>query len=179
MPCLAALLALCLTACRTVPRVDSQAKPGTDFAKYHTFCVLPFESSTISDPGMALRLSDVAAQAVRDGLWASGLELKPREEADLAIALRGQSVPKVRVTDWGYTPVYYSGHGYYYGGYRDIDVRTYEERTLVLEFYDNQSKDMVWAGWATAPGSGKIKAEELQDAIRRILTRYPPPPAGQ
>jgi hypothetical protein len=168
------ILILLAAGCRTVPRVDSQAKPGTDFAKYHTFCVLPLESSPISDPGMALRLSDVAVQAVKDGLWANGLEIKPREEADLAVAMRGQSVPKVQVTDWGYLPVYYSGQGYYHGAYRDIDVRTYEERTLVLEIYDNHSKEMVWAGWATAPGSGKVKAEDFQEAIRRILVRFPP-----
>jgi len=168
------MLVLGLTGCRTVPRVDSQAKPGTDFSRYKTFCVLPFESSPPSDPGMALRLSDVAIKAVQDGLGLDGLELKPHEEADLAVALRGQAVPKIQVTDWGYTPAYYSGYGYWYGGYRDVDVRTYEERTLVLEFYDNKTKEMIWAGWATAPGSGKVKAEYLVDSIQRILRRFPP-----
>ncbi len=66
-------------------------------------------------------------------------------------------------------------------GYRDVDVRSVEERTLSIEIYDNRTKELTWVGWSKSQRSGEIKVEKLQEAIRAILAKFPagsPAPAA-
>ncbi len=174
-------LVLLWPGCSTTPKVQTQTKADTDYARYHTFALMPQTASgPTSDPGLMLRLVQPARQAVVETLTAKGLTEADREEADLAVNLRGQSLPKVVVTDWGYQPIpAYGWRGRVYGfdSYRDVDVRTYEERTLSIELFDNRTKELVWVGWSKSDASGEIKVEKLQAAIRRILLEFPPPAA--
>ncbi len=176
--CLIATLAL--AACSTTPKVQTQARPGTDFTRFHSFALLPLPSSgPASDPGLMLRLAEPARHAVVESLAARGLTEADRAQADLAVNLRGQSMPKVEVTDWGYTRTAYTRYGRpvpVYVGERD--VRTYDERTLIVEIFDNHTKDLAWTGWTKREARGEIKVEEVQEAIRNILAHFPPPAPG-
>lgn len=132
---------------------------------------------------MMLRIADPARQAVVEILTAKGLTEANREQADIAVNLRGQSLPKVEVTDWGYRAVPVYGRYGYRGavGYRDVDVRSVEERTLSIEIYDNRTKELTWVGWSKSERSGQIEVERLQQAIRAILAQFPagsPAPAA-
>ena len=171
-------LAVLLAACSTTPKVQTQAKPGTDFTRYHTFALMPLPTAVpVSDPGLMLRIAEPARQAVVQALAAKGLTEADRAQADIAVNLKGQSFPKVEVTDWGYRAVpVYGYRGRYYGsaGYRDVDVRSYEERTLSIEIFDNRTKELAWVGWSKSEASGGIKVEKLQEAIRLILAEFPP-----
>jgi hypothetical protein len=173
---LTAALALLLAGCQTVPTVGAEARPGTDFSIYKTFALLPLPpGGPPSDPGMTLRLSSTASRAITETLQARGFESRPIEAADMAVALRGQSVPRVEVIDWGYRPTYY-GYGNWYGGYRDVDVRSYEEYTVIIDILDNKTREPVWSGWSRVPGGGKVSAEPMRECIQRILARFPPAP---
>jgi len=124
-----------------------------------------------------LRVAEPARQAVVEALAAKGLTVTDRAQADIAVNLRGQSLPKTEVSDWGYraVPVYgVMGRRNGYAGYRDVDVRNYEERTLTIEIFDNRTKELAWVGWSKSEAVGEIKVEKLQEAIRRILARFPP-----
>ncbi|HWW01950.1 MAG TPA: DUF4136 domain-containing protein [Candidatus Acidoferrum sp.] len=184
IPCLVltSVLVLLLPACSTTPKVQTQANPGADYTRYHTFALLPLPTTgPASDPGLMLRVAGPARQAAVEALAAKGLTEADRAQADLAINLRGQSLPKVEVTDWGYRAVpVYGRWGRYYGsvGYRSVDVRTVEERTLSIEIFDNRTKELAWVGWSTSQTSGPIKLEKLQQAIRNILAKFPPTPAA-
>jgi hypothetical protein len=171
-------LAVALTACSTTPKVHTQAKPGADYTRYRTFALMPLPATgPASDPGLMLRLAGPARQAVVEALAAKGLTEADRAQADIAVNLRGQSLPKTEVSDWGYraVPVYgVMGRRYGYAGSRDVDARSYEERTLNIEIFDNRTKELAWAGWSTSEASGEIKVEKLQEAIRRILAEFPP-----
>jgi len=167
-----------LTACSSTPKVQTQAKAGADYSRFHTFALMPLPATgPASDPGLMLRLAEPARQAVVEALTAKGLTEADRAQADIAVNLQGQSIPKVEVTDWGYrsTPIYGRRGRYYYGavGYHDLDVRTTEERTLSIEIFDNRSKDLAWVGWSKREASGEIKVEKLTEAIRRILVEFP------
>lgn len=172
-----AVVVLVLPACTTTPKVQTQGRPGGDYSGYRTFALMPLPASgPASDPGLMLRIAEPARQAVTDALTAKGLTTADRASADIAVNLRGQSIPKVEVTDWGYRAVPTYGHwgAYRSLGYRDVDVRTVEERTLSIEIFDNRTKELTWVGWTKSESTGKVKVEKLQEAIRAILAEFPP-----
>ena len=175
----AAMLMLSLANCAaTPPKVSSEYNAEVSIAKFKTFAILqPSASGTASDPGAAMRLTQPAMQAVRDSLTAKGYIETPREKADFVVRVRGQSVTNVEVTDWGY-------HSYPYGvrrpgwgyspGFSQVDVRQTTDRTLVIEIYDSASKNEAWVGWAKYSGNSPIEPEQLREAIRHVLTEFPP-----
>jgi hypothetical protein len=57
-------------------------------------------------------------------------------------------------------------------------VSTYNERTLIIEMLDNKTKELVWVGWTKKDTSSPVTPQDLQDAIRKILAKFPPPPSG-
>jgi hypothetical protein len=171
------VLAILLPACSTTPRVQTQAKPGTDYSRYRTFALMPLPiTGSASDPGLMLRVAEPARKAVVESLAAKGLTETDRAQADISLNLRGQSLPKVQVTDYGYSSgVVYGRAGRYYGyrGYRDVEVNNYEERTLSIEVFDNRTKELSWAGWIKRDATGPVDVERLQAAIRNILSKFP------
>ena len=171
-------LALLLPACSSTPRIHTQGNAGVDYSKFKTFALMPLPTTVpVSDPGLMMRISDPARQAVKEALAAKGITETDRTNADISVNLRGKMIPKVEMADWGYNsgPVY-GRWGTYYGtaGFRDIDTRTYEDRTLYIEIYDNKSKNLVWVGSSTTEGSGEIQAANVQKAIKLILAEFPP-----
>jgi len=171
-------LAGLLPACSTAPKVHVQPKAGADYTLYHTFALLPLPASApANDPGLILRIAEPARQEAREALLAKGFTEVERTQADITVNLRGYSLPKVEVTDWGYSRTAYTRYGrplpVHVG---QLDVRTTEERTLTLEVFDNRSRELVWVGWSRRTASGPVKVETLQEAIRAILAQFPPSP---
>jgi hypothetical protein len=183
-PCISAL-ALCLlgtlfgAGCSTPVKIDY--KTGTDFSKYHTFEVMPLpQSGPAEDPGLMMRIAQPAKEAVIAGMATKGLVEAPTNEADLAIHLQGQAIPRVDVTGYGYTyPTASMRYGVpvtaVYGP--GPSVNSYTERRLIIEMFDNHSKELVWVGWTKKNSNKPVKTEVLQEAIRNILEKYPPTPS--
>jgi hypothetical protein len=169
--------AVLLAACTTTPKVHTELKTGTHYSGYRTFALMPLPSSgPASDPGLMLRVAEPARQTLVQSLTAKGLTQVDREKADIAVNLRGQAVPKVEVTDWGYNAIPSYGWGRYRAmSYGHTDVRNFEERTLSVEIFDNKTKEVVWVGWAKSESEGKVKTEKVQQAIQAILEKFPPP----
>ncbi len=172
-------LALALAAgCSTTPKVKTEFEQTVDFSKYKTFAVLPVSrSGPASDPGVALRVGKPAEEEAAATLVAGGFQPAEQGKADFSVLLRGESIPKVEVSQWGYTPVVGGRYGgMYVGGYGSshIDVDQYDERTLIAEVYDNQTKKVVWVGWAKRRASGDVTVEKVRAAVRRVLSAFPP-----
>ena len=180
----AAAVGFSLTSCASGPaKVESEHNMEVNFAKYKTFAVLqPSASGPATDPGAAVRLTQPAMQAVRDSMTAKGFTETSRDKADFVIRVRGQSVTNVEVTDWGYRSYPYGvrrpGWGYS-PGFSPVDVRQTTDRTLIVEIYDNASKNEAWVGWSKFSGSNPIEPDQLKDAIRNVLARFPPGTGGQ
>ncbi len=161
--------------------VQTDYKSGTNFAGYRTFALMPLpQPATAADPGMVLRLAQPAREAVVGGLTAKGLTEAPVSQADLAVNLKGQSLPRVEVNNYGYTyPVMTR-----YGTMTVVQnpytsVSTYTERTLVIEMFDTHRKELVWVGSTRKNTSSKpVTPQALQDAIRKVLAKFPPSPPG-
>ena len=169
----AAALAL-LAGCATP--VESEFKAGTQFSQYRTFALMPLpQKAAADDPGAMLRLAEPARAAVVGELTAKGLTQALPEQADLAVNLKGRAMPKIEVTNYGYTYPVMTRYGTYSvvrNPYTDVTTTT--ERTLIIELLDNRAKELVWVGWMKKDSSGKVTPEVLQDAIRKILAKYPP-----
>jgi hypothetical protein len=170
-----AVLAITLTACSTTPKINTQAKTGADFTRYHTFALMPLPTTgPASDPGLMLRVAEPAHKAAVEALTAKGLTEADREHADLAVNLRGQFLPKVQVTNYGYaaSPVGLR-RGYGGGVVYGQDVSNYEERTLTIEVFDNHTKELTWVGWSKRDATAQVDVEKLQAGIRSILAEFP------
>ena len=100
---LSGLAAVILIAGCATP-VHTESKPGVSFAAYRTFALMPLpQTSPANDPGLMLRLAQPAQEATTAALTAKGFQPAERAAADFVVNLRGSSIPKVEVTDWGYT----------------------------------------------------------------------------
>ena len=63
-----------------------------------------------------------------------------------------------------------------------IDVYQYEEGTLVLDFVDGISKELIWRGVGTGEidryASPEQQDKGINEAIYKILRNFPPPENG-
>ena len=126
-----------------------------------------------------LRIAQPARETLVRELTAKGLSEAPLEKADLAINLRGQSLPRVEVRDYGYTYPVMTHQGMVTVRQNPYaTVSTYNERTLVVEMVDTKAKEVVWVGWTKKNSSGAVKAEDVQKALENILSKFPPAKAG-
>ena len=136
------------------------------------------QQAPADDPGLLLRIAEPARHTVVSELTAKGLAEAPADRADLAFNLKGQSMPRVEVRNYGFTYPVMTRYGMVTVAQNPYtSVSTYTERTLAIEAFDNQTKEMVWVGWMKKDYSGQVTAEAVQDAIRRILAKFPLAPA--
>ena len=86
---------------------------------------------------------------------------------------------KIEVNNWGYRYGPYDMYrGTYYGS-GGVPTYSYEEGTLVLDFVDTETKQLIWRGSAKAEidrvDSPEKSWEIIKKAVGEILKKYPPP----
>lgn len=169
---LAAASAL-LFGCQTP--VKTELKPGTALANYHTFALMPLQqTSSGADTNLVARLSQSAQETTVQALTAKGYRQTDRAQADFVVNLRGESLPKVEVTDWGYNRTTWTRrYGYVPVHVGEVEVNQYEERTLTIEIFDSKSHELIWTGSMKRKASGEITAEKLKEAINTVLAKFP------
>lgn len=103
-----------------------------------------------------------------------------REAADFLVTYSVVLEERVRVdgvsTGGGYVGPRYAGFGTVYSS---GSVRNYQESTLIIDFLDPATDDLVWRGW----GSGVLSTRDrdrgqqrIEDGVRQILAEFPPDP---
>ena len=90
---------------------------------------------------------------------------------DFLIAYHGNVQSKVDVTNWGYR---------YPGWYGGVEVYQYDEGTLIVDFVDSTSKDLIYRGTLTAEMDRRStdferRQKRINEAVDKILKRFPPP----
>jgi hypothetical protein len=114
-------------------------------------------------------------KAVNAELKAKGLVLRS-ENPDFLIAADIIKKEKLRVTSWGYP--YYDPYWPYYG-FWSFDYYQYEEGTIVLNFLEPLSKNLIWRGTAKVAldyaNTPEKRDKLIKEAMRKILQNYPPP----
>ena len=148
--------------------VKSNAMPGVDFSKYHTYKWVAIEGGTHPN-----QIADAEIkQAVDTQLQAKGLTKTDSDKADLLV---GYQVAVDQQKQWNA----YGGGGFRLGGgMASATSSTIDVGSLVLDMYDPTTKQLVWTGTATKtinPSGNQQKNEKnLDKAMEKLLKKFPP-----
>jgi hypothetical protein len=157
-----------LVSCAPVA-VQWDYDPDVDFSQYKTFAWMPRKDGRKSgDPALTNPfLEKRIKKATVKRLKASGYQTS-QADPDFLIAYY-ITFKKKKTVD-----VYRYG----YRGPREADVHHYKEETLVLDFVDAESKQLIWRGWgsdAFRPAGGPEEQQKNIDRIvDSILDKFPP-----
>ena len=159
-----------LVSCSTAYNVKYDYNTETNLTGLKTFDWLPVPATAEIDNLNIGRVKN----AVNEQLEAKGLTMTS-DNPDFLIAAHMGTKDKTRIIDWGYG---YGRRGMYRGGARPVDVYQYEEGSLILDFVDTKSKQMIWRGSANAEVSGATTPEKRQkiinEVVEKILKNFPP-----
>ncbi len=165
-----AVLAITFLTCGVALAQDikTQAMPGTDFSKFHTYKWVVIEGA--KQPN---QITDAQIKLAIDGQLATkGLTKVESDPADLDI---GYQVAIQQQEQWN---AYGTGGYRWGGGMASATKSTINIGTLVLDFYDPATKQLVWTGSATKtlnPSSNQEKNQKnLNNAMAKLLKAYPP-----
>jgi Domain of unknown function (DUF4136) len=148
--------------------VTTNAMPGTNFAKYHTYKWVSIEGGAHPNQIVDAEIK----QSIDAQLAAKGLTKTDDDKADLYVAYQVAVQQQKQWNAWG------MGRGFG-GGMGQATSSTIDNGTLVLDMYDPTSKQLVWQGRATKtldPSSNQEKNEKnLNKAMAKLLKKFPPP----
>lgn len=178
------LLLLVLSACRTF-NIRSDWDDSVSFAEYARYHFLEPPEVAGADPFADNDLLRKRIRgAVEANLRARGFEaVADPADADFIVTYGVVMDEKLRVTGGGATAI--GGYGYGYGRwpvgvgglYGGGDVRDYQEATLLVDFLEPTSRELVWRGW----GSGFIQTRDrdrsqrqFQAGVKAVLDAFPP-----
>lgn len=160
-----------LLACATTLAQDvtTNFMPGTDFAKYHTYKWITIQGATYPNQIVDAQIKD----AVGSQLATKGLSKTDSDNADLYV---GYQVSIDQQRQWN---AYGMGGGLRWGGgMATAQSSTINIGTLVLDMYDQSSKQLVWTGRATktldASANQEKKQKNLNKAMQKLLKNFPP-----
>jgi CRISPR/Cas system-associated endoribonuclease Cas2 len=111
-------------------------------------------------------------RSVTRKLESRGYELDT-ENPDFVIVYHTGVQDRINVTNWGYT------YGPYWGPWGEsVDVHQYTEGTLVLDFIDYGTKQIVWRGVAKKALASNPKSEQVEknidEVVEKLLVNFPP-----
>jgi hypothetical protein len=192
----AALLLVWLSACTSAVNVEQQ--PGTNFANYHTYAWADTEVKTQGDQNPLLN-SPIAQERIRQAIEGElsqrGLRRVERnpdflvtthifvEQAERTVM---NNTPPPSAFSYPYA-VRYRGallpvnYGYYYSPayYQTTRTEQYREGTLVLDFIDAKSNNLVWRGSMADPVDDPARlGKQFSEAAKDILEKFPKGKAG-
>jgi hypothetical protein len=171
-----ALAPLLAVGCSTV-QVRSTPAPNVDLAQLRTFA---FMTPVRPDSSAARLMSSPAGQQIRSELTrdleAKGYTPAPEgTKPDFVVAYRVRLQPRTDVDTWGMEPGWGWGYGGWAWGAPVADVYHYTEGTLIVDFVDPTTHDVLWRGTATGvvnhphnPNLHKVAA-----AVDKLMDRYP------
>jgi hypothetical protein len=173
---LPALLALLFAACATVPRVSVERHPSFDLAACNSFAFLP--ATSVAAPGTredADRLVNRAREMTAARLASLGLRRVPIGEADLAVVIHGESIPRHGMEQWmvknpATNP---RGANWTAAAYLEVDAIRYDERTLRMEVYDTRTTQLVWVGWSRSTRRAPWPEDEVAAQLEAIVRAFP------
>jgi hypothetical protein len=164
-------------SCSSTYDVKHDYDKQVDFSNLKTFDWMQVPKQAGIDTLTLQRLKN----AVNADLNAKGF-MMTSDNPDFLIAEHIGKRDQVQVSDWGYG---YGGHRGYRGGYwgpSGASTYKYEEGSLILDFVDPKTKDLMWRGSAKAEVQNidtPEKSEQLINAaVNDILKNFPPSPSN-
>lgn len=143
-------------------KYDFEAK--ADFTNLNTFDWFEVEQETQLNQQVVKDIKD----AVNRELAAKGMR-KVSENPSFLIALHISK--QLKRDDWSLSDVRY-------GSYRTRLPQVYEEGTMILDFVDPETKELLWRGSATAVIKSALSPEQqrrrINEIVTKILDKFPP-----
>lgn len=140
-----------------------------DFSALKAYEWMPMPQNVRVDEFWIKRVTSALSRELN----AKGIKQAP-DNPDFLIALHGSRESKVHVTDWGYS---YGPFGRHIGGSR-VDVHQYEQGTLIVDFVEAKTKQMVWRGIASRALEPDLSPQEkerlINEAVIDMMKKFPP-----
>ena len=175
------LTALLLVGCSSV-RVTQDYARDADFSSYRSFAWAQPSHVETGDPRLDNPLlNERIREAIETTLTARGYSLVATEQADFLVRYHTVVRSRVEYQRSGVTV----GSGYYTGR-AGVGValdfpygsREYDEGTLIIDFLQPQTGDLIWRGTGVRPledtPTPERRDEIVYDVVQRILAQYPP-----
>jgi hypothetical protein len=182
-----------ITACQPL-LINTQADPYADFSGYQRFDWLP-EKQQVGGDRVLLLVQQLKFTVERE-LKAKGV-VKSAQQPDFLISFYGSQQQRssqrtIERTDywgdrgrysyyddprldgrhrWGYPPAQRSGN---YSRTVETQVIEYKEGTLVIDFVDAQSKQLVWQATLQGVVDEQDPMGQLDKAVTKALHAFPP-----
>ena len=159
------LMMVNLSCSRAIIKADYDQE--IDFANYKSFDWMARPQKKGVDPFVENTLLEKRIKnAANTELTAKGYQRQTTADPDLMVVYYVGVKGKLDVRAYGYG---------YWGGFYGPDVRQYNEGTLILDFVDPESNELVWRGWYAGAIKGRaIREKEIHRAVRHILEKFPP-----
>ena len=171
--------AIGLPACETI-KVTHDADPNADFSRYRSWAWISQEPLIQPQPGQGEMsyVSQIDEQRIRGAvereLRALGLTETAFGKADMIALFAVATEEKMEVHSSPSAGMHHGGRYGAWGASSSLHAYSYTEGTLRIEFFDRATKQAVWVGWASKRLTRTDDAEEnINDAVRRILERFP------
>jgi hypothetical protein len=147
--------------------VRTNAMPGVNFAKYHSYKWVAIEGGAHPNQIVDTQIKN----SIDSQLATKGMTKTDGDSADLNI---GYQVAVDQEKQWNA----YGMGGRFGGGMGTATQSTISNGTLVLDMYDPTSKQLVWTGRAMKTLNPSDKPEKnqknLDKAMQKLLKNYPP-----
>jgi len=153
----------------TAQDIKTNYMPGTNFSKYHTYKWVSINNTEQVDPIVAQQIKD----AINSQLTSKGMTQVDSDTADMYV---GTQTSIQQQQQWN---AYGTGGGWRFGGgMASAQSSTIQIGTLVVDFYDPASKQLVWRGLATKtlnPSSNpQTNMNRINQAVAKLLKSFPP-----
>ena len=176
-----AVAVMLMAGCSSVRVTQDYAKTAA-FDGYQAFAWASPAHSPSEDPRLDNPLLHERIQkAVENTLMARGYRMVDAGEADVLIHYDTVVRSRVEYQRSGVTigTGYYSGRvGYSVAMDYPYGSREYDEGTLIIDFLDPATGDLVWRGTGVRPleetPTPERRDEIVNDVVERILAQYPP-----
>jgi hypothetical protein len=176
-------IALALSGCTSV-RVNQDYDVASDFTRFQTYRWTEETQPHMGDPWVDNPLLDNRIrQAIEQVLAGKGFRRSGKEATDFTVAYR--LVIQSRIESSPVSIGVGTGFGIGSGSFGGIGVGTssvdsYDEGTIIIDFTDSNSGDLIWRGTGSkrlSRQSDPQKTTEIVNAVvEKILAQYPPSP---
>jgi hypothetical protein len=144
--------------------IQSDFDRAFDFSRLRTYAYAQ-QARAANDPLVVNPLNDRRVVAAIDSqLGALGYTRDTTGAPDVLVAYHATTRNRVSVHDWGYGPGPW--------GSRRIDLDPYTEGTLVVDFVEAASRQLVWRGSASGSIEPKDADKKIRNAVRKLMERY-------
>ncbi len=178
------LLITSFAGCSTI-EVSVDYDSSEDFSRFKTFAWLSRLQRPTGQPGIDNPLLESRVHAaVDDQMAAKGYARVSNGSADLLIGYHAAIERRLSVetmdSHYGYGPGWGRGYSRAWdtGPATRTYTRYYDEGSLILDFVTPDAKRLIWRGAARAEinkaDSPKTRRERINEAVRRMLERFPP-----